>query len=502
MASALRLESVSCRYVQLRDRPAAIREVSLDILAGECVLISGPSGGGKTTVLRCMNGLVPHFFRAEYTGRTLIFGEETTRLSLPEIATRVGTVFQNSEAQLLTTTVEAEVAFGVENLGVAPAEGRARCEWAMRVAGVEHLRARLVSALSGGEKQRVVIASVLAMRPPILLFDEPLSNVDPLGARNFVVQLEALKAAGVTTVIVEQRARQFFGIADRLIWIEAHRVTHDGPIADHGPAALALGPIRPGRGWSPLPASAEGDAPDAEAPEARVDFERVSFRYPDGPDVLRDITLSLKPGQWVSVVGKNGIGKTTLAKLMNGLLRPTRGLVRVCGLETNRHTVRALSRVVGYVFQNPLHSLHAMTIEGEVGFYPTNQGWPRERVRRSVEASLGALGLHEHAAESPFVVSAGEQQRVSVAAVVAGGPRVLVLDEPTLGMSRTDLDRLLEMIGRVTAEGRLLITITHDLDLVRQSDRLVVLADGALYADGAPEAILTPDFIDAVFARA
>jgi energy-coupling factor transporter ATP-binding protein EcfA2 len=498
---ALEVERLSFRYA--RRREWALRDVSLEIAPGECVLIAGPSGGGKTTLLRCLNGLVPHLYQGQYEGRASVFGSEVPSLAVAAIATRVGTVFQNPDGQMLTSTVESEVAFGVENLGVPADEGRVRCEAALQFVGITHLRHRPVTTLSGGEKQRLAIAGTVVMRPSILLFDEPLSNIDPAGASEFLAHLAGLRQAGFTVVIVEQRVQQVRALADRIVWLEDHTVVGDDKCA----VSLAA---RARPRFAAAPDSREGeDAPASEVkrrgalrvtpPDRVVAFERVSFRYPYGPEVLAEISLALEAGSWVSVIGRNGCGKTTLAKLTSGLLRPTAGRVTVGGLDTSSHSSRALCAVVGYVFQNPLHALHASTVKEEVAFYPKNLRWSKDDVERSVDAALAAVRLGGQGDESPFVLSGGEQQRVAIASVISGRPRVLILDEPTLGMTGPDLEALRLFIGTLTAQGRLVITITHDLELVRYSDRVVVLSGGDVCADGPPTGILSDEFVAGVF---
>jgi len=494
LTSALRIERLSFRYA--RRREWALRDVSLEIGPGECVLISGPSGGGKTTLLRCLNGLVPHLYQGQYEGKACIFGAEVSMLSVAAIARRVGTVFQNPDGQMLTSTVESEVAFGVENLGIPADEGRARCQAALEFVGITHLRHRAVGTLSGGEKQRLAIAGTVVMRPSILLLDEPLSNIDPGGVAEFLTHLSGLRQAGFTIVIVEQRVRQVLGVADRIIWLEDHAIVGDER-ASSSPARGASAPSRE--------AAANGESRSRSGPprltptDSAVEFERVSFRYPYGPDVLKKISLALEAGSWVSVIGRNGCGKTTLAKLTSGLLRPTVGRVTVGGLDTSSHAARALCAVVGYVFQNPLHALHAATVKEEVAFYPKNLHWGKNEIERSVDAALAAVRLCGQGDESPFVLSGGEQQRVAIASVISGHPRVLILDEPTLGMAEPDLEALRLFIATLTAQGRLVITITHDLELVRCSDRVVVLSEGGVCAEGPPTPILSNALVAEVF---
>ena len=498
--AAVRLEGVWYRYAQHPPEAWAVRDVSFEVPAGSAVLISGPSGGGKTTLLRCLNGLIPHFFAGEIRGRVELFGEDTRQLTLAQIACRVGTVFQNPDAHLLTTTVEAEVAFGVENLGIEAREGRCRCEWAMALTGADRLRGRLVGSLSGGEKQRVAIASVLAMRPRILLLDEPLSNLDPHGVQEFLDELPTLQAAGLTIVIVEQRIRQLADIVDRLIWLEDHRLQWEGPM-NAEPALEKCRPFyRERRRSAQAARSKNGSGLAATAAPARVEFDRVSYRYPHGARVLEDVSLVLEGGEWVCIAGKNGAGKTTLAKLMNRLLVPSGGRVVICGMETGSHRMRELSRMVGYVFQNPLHSLCSATIGEELSLYPRNQGHPGDEVRRRVGEVLALFGLDGRGNDSPFVLSGGEQQRVAIAGIVTGLPPIIVFDEPTLGMTSDDIERLVTLIGELKRAGHLVVMITHDLDLVRRADRVVVLADGGIHADGPPEVVITEGFVDAVFA--
>ncbi|HMH52055.1 MAG TPA: ABC transporter ATP-binding protein [Candidatus Acidoferrum sp.] len=501
LTSALKVERLSFRYA--RRREWALRDVSFEIAPGECVLISGPSGGGKTTLLRCLNGLVPHLYQGQYEGRASVFGSDVAGLAVAAIATWVGTVFQNPDGQMLTSTVESEVAFGVENLGVPADEGRARCEAALQFVGITHLRHRPVTTLSGGEKQRLAIAGTLVMRSSILLFDEPLSNIDPGGASEFLAHLSSLRQAGFTVVIVEQRVRQVRTLADRVIWLEDHTVASDERCSTTSAPrawlrfAEAAGSHEREDG---LAGEVKRRGPLRVAPsDVAVAFEGVTFRYPYGPEVLTDVSLALEAGSWACVIGRNGCGKTTLAKLTSGLLRPTGGRVTVGGLDTSSHSSRSLCGVVGYVFQNPLHALHASTVKEELAFYPKNLGWGKDEVELSVDAALAAVRLGGQAHESPFVLSGGEQQRVAIASVISGHPRVLILDEPTLGMTGPDLEALRLFIRTLTAQDRLVITITHDLELVRHSDRVVVLSDGCVCADGPPTRILSDEFVAGVF---
>ena len=410
-------------------RPA-VDDVSLEIEPGEFVALLGASGSGKSTLLRALAGLVPHFHGGRFAGRVLVGGHDTRTTHPAELAGAVATVFQEPEEQVVLTRVLAEVSFALENLGTPPAEIVPRALGALRTVGAEHLAGRPVAELSGGELQRVCLASALALEPELLLLDEPSSQLDPHAARAF---FEYARAQGCAVVVAEQRPELPLELADRVVFMRHGAVVDDLPPA-----------------WTEQPAPAEtASPPGADV----VSLEGVSFAYPGGPPVVAGQSLSLRRGEVVALVGPNGSGKTTLAKLAAGLLVPSAGRVTRAG--------RA-----GYLSQDPGRFLVAETVLAEVALAAG-----QERARRC----LDELGLLAFADRHPRDLSSGERERVAIATVLAIDPELLVLDEPTRGV---DPERKGELAGllRAQASSRATLVVTHDRAFATAvADRTVAL---------------------------
>jgi len=411
------------------ERPA-VDGVSLDIEAGEFVALLGASGSGKSTLLRALAGLVPHFHGGRFAGRVSVGGHDTRKTHPAQLAGTVATVFQEPEEQVVLTRVLAEVAFGLENIGTPPAEIVPRALRALHTVGAGHLAERPVAELSGGELQRVCLASALALEPELLLLDEPSSQLDPDAARAF---FEYARAQGCAVVVAEQRPELPLELADRVVFMR------DGVVVDDLPPAWADAP-------APAEAAARGGA-DV------VVLEGVSFAYPGGLPVVVDESLALLRGEIVALVGPNGAGKTTVAKLACGLLVPSTGRVTRVG--------RA-----GYLSQDPGRFLVAETVLAEVALAAG-----RERARRC----LDELDLLEFADRHPRDLSSGERERVAIAAVLAIEPDLLVLDEPTRGVDPERKAELADLL-RAQASSRATLVVTHDANFAAAvADRTVAL---------------------------
>jgi energy-coupling factor transport system ATP-binding protein len=418
-------------------RPA-LRDVSLEIEHGEVVALLGPSGSGKSTLLRALAGLVPHFHGGRFSGQVEVVGLDTRRSRPAELAGTVATLFQDPEDQVVFTRVEAEVAFGLENVGTPPAEIRPRAAAALVVVGAAGLADRPVAELSGGELQRVCLASVLALEPRLLLLDEPTSQLDPDGA---AAAIELARASGAAVVVSEQRPERVLDACDRVLFLEEGRIVLDAPREE----ALARLPET----WRPreheLPA-----ADPAGEPVCRV--ENVSFAYDDHA-VLRGVHLELGRGEIVALLGPNGSGKTTLCKLATGLLEPQTGRV----VRTGRAC---------YLSQDPGRYLVAERADEEVALAV---GGDLGRAR----AALAQVGLAAHADRHPRDLSSGERERLAVAAVLVPDPDLLVLDEPTRGVDPARKDELAEQL-RSQAPARATLVATNDHTFAAAvSDRVV-----------------------------
>jgi len=477
------LEGVGYRYPEA-DRPALV-EVSAAIEPGQVILLRGASGSGKSTLLRCLNGLVPHSTGGEFHGRVIVCGLDTRRHAPRELATHIGFVFQHPDAQFVLDDVEAELAFGMENLGLAPPLMRKRVEEVIDQVGINHLRRRRIDSLSGGERQRVAIAAALAVHPKALVLDEPTSQLDPQAAEDVLqVVMRLVAELGMTTVIAEHRVERIAPLVDRIWTLEA------GVLKDQSPrTALAEGGARPPvvdlalrAGWTPIPLGLRearihaptltlprrGREPMPQVSTAPVlcSVDKLEHRYDGGAPAVRGVTLSVRRGQITALMGRNGSGKTTLLKLIAGLLRPQRG------------TVQADTRTA-YVPQDADALLFAATVEDEL------RGQTNE-----VAAPFHAW-LHRY----PRDLSSGERQQLAIA-VVAAQADLLLLDEPTRGLDPVVKKALSSFLRMRASAGAGIVIATHDVEWsARTADRVLLMAEGEIYADGPPGAVLSDSLV-------
>jgi energy-coupling factor transport system ATP-binding protein len=508
--SPLLVENLSFRY-RLRPEPA-LRDVSLELKPGEIVLIAGASGCGKTTLARCVNGLIPRSYRGERTGAVSVFGREVMDMPLAEVSQQVGTLLQDPERQIVASFVRGEIAFGPENLGLPAAEIDGRIHAVAERLGLEDLLDRQTFTLSGGEKQKVALAGALAMQPSILLLDEPLASLDPASAHEALAVFRRLADEGTSILLIEHRVEDALAARpDRMLYMAEGEVRYLGPI-DRLPPAVDPREVKLPARWvtqwmrragadSSAPKAAPIRRPGPESGELLVRFEGVSFAYDDGPTVLRDVSLDVRRGDLIAVLGPNGAGKSTLVKHAIGLVKPRQGRVLVGGKDTRQASVAQTARAVGYVFQSPSHMLFAPTVREELSFGPANLGFSTDETRRSVEESVTALNLSSLEDYSPLGLSFGQQKRTTIAAVVAMRSRVLIMDEPTAGQDFANYTRFMDALCRATGDGAAstltthfgaTLFITHDLDIaVTYANRVVLISEGRVVADGRPEEVLS-----------
>lgn len=490
------LENVSFRY---RDRQGtAIRGISFSAAPGELLLLAGASGCGKTTLIRAINGLIPRSYKGELSGKILVQGQETAGMPLARISQMVGTVLQDPERQILGTKVINEVAFGLENMGLPRAEIIRRAEDALAYLNISHLRDRETFNLSGGEKQKVALAGVLAMKPSILLLDEPLASLDPASAQEALTMIRRLADEGLTILMVEHRVEDVLSIRpSRVMYMSEGEIRYLGDAAGLAEAVDFREVKLPARQIA-LRAARE-DAParitllpgtHAAASAPLVQFENVSFGYETGREVLHGINLEIQPGDVIAVLGPNGAGKTTFVKHAIGLLKPKAGRVLVNGRDTRQASVAEIASTLGYVFQSPSHMLFAPTVREELAFGPKNLRHPAEQIEQDVKRALEIVNLSERENDPPLSLSFGQQKRVSIAAILAMRSKILVMDEPTAGQDYRNymnfMDAILQMPGFEAV-----LFITHDVDLaVIYANRVILVADGTVRADGRPQDVL------------
>ena len=507
--SPLVIENLSFQY---RTRPeTALENISFELKPGEMLLIAGSSGCGKTTLARCINGLIPRSYRGERKGKVLLHGREVSEFQMAEIAQTVGTLLQDPERQIVASNVYNEIAFGPENLGMPRMEIIARVEDTLKRLKIEHLRERETFNLSGGEKQKVALAGLLAMNPSILLLDEPLASLDPASAYEALEVFRSLADEGKTVVLIEHRVEDAITARpDRLMYMEAGQVKYLGPITDL-PTEINHKEVKLPAEWVVKRVQQSGEkvekvepavgGDDAKRGEPLVVFENVDFRYSDdAPLILKDVNLEIRRGDLIGVLGPNGAGKSTLIKHAIGLLKPTNGRVLVEGNDTQTMSVAQIARVLGFVFQSPTHMLYAPTVREELEFGPKNLEFKTEIIRSAVAESIETVNLKGFEEYPPLGLSFGQQKRTTIAAVLAMRSKIMVMDEPTAGQDYANYTHFMDAMCKPPANGRQSLVasnfdatlfITHDLDLaLTYANRILLFGDKHVVADGSPEEVL------------
>lgn len=494
---AILVENLTFRY---RDRQEpAIQDLTLNLQRGELLLLAGTSGSGKTTLLRCLNGLIPRSYKGELSGRILVQGQDISGMRLAQISQLVGTVLQDPERQILGSRVRNEVAFGLENLGLSRAEIHQRVDEALAYLNIPHLRDRETFSLSGGEKQKVALAGVLAMRPQVLLLDEPLASLDPASAQETLQIVRRMVDEGMSILLIEHRVEDVLKIQpDRVLYLTSGQTRYFGPVpglihmVDYREIKLPAEQILELAKDQPAPERLEAlPSTKGKSPDPLVQFEHVGFGYESGKEVLHGVDLSIYRGDVIAVLGPNGAGKTTLIKHAIGLLKPKTGRVLVEGRETRDLSVAQIASTLGYVFQSPSHMLFAPTVAEELSFGPKNLGHSPEKIEKEVNEAVEIVHLSGHEADPPLSLSFGQQKRVSIAAILAMRSKILVMDEPTAGQDYRNyldfMDSILEMPGFEA-----ILFITHDIDLaVIYANRVLLVNGGRIVADGKPEDVLS-----------
>lgn len=527
---AICLDQVSFTYADAET--PALRNVSLRVQQGEMVVIMGASGAGKSTLVKCLNRVIPVLQTGQLTGEVRLFGRRLVQEKVGELASTVGMVFQDFEAQLFSTTVRDEIVFGMEQLGVERSEMQRRLTEVLSQVGLSGFEGRDPTTLSGGQKQRLAIAALLALRPHILVLDEPTTDLDPEGRQEIFALLARMRTEGFTLVVVEHELAAAVD-ADQIVLLSAGEVIAAGPPARLLPQieSLARYGVRPrdfdrlfqtlgineyprdieeavallgktgtlrqvqhkrereSRRCSQLQEGNHCQLPQVcsfRSSPPLLHLQSLTHVYPGSAPAVCEVTLTIEEGEFIALLGQNGSGKTTLAKHMSGLLAPTQGQVFLRGQELSRVPLHRLAQEVSYVFQNPDHQLFADTVAEEVAFGPRNIGLAPAEVNARVQEALAAVGLSDVRDHDPFLLGKGERQRLAVAALLALRPSVLILDEPTTGLDYVEQRRMMELLRGLHREGRTIIIITHVPWVAAEyAERALLMAQGRLLWDGS-----------------
>ena len=490
----LEVEGLTFRY--RRASEPAIRNLSLRLEAGEVLVVAGPSGCGKSTLIRAINGLIPHAYRGDLGGSVRLEGRLTADMRLREIALLVGTMLQDPAKQIVGSSVEGELAFGPENLGLDRGEIRSRIGEVMERTGIGSLAGRETAWLSGGERQLLAMAGTLMMRPRLFVIDEPLANLDPETASRLLKVLRELANQGHAVVLVEHRVEEALELRpDRVLYLDQGETLFlgdvDGFLRTADPASVKLPfPVvldhlrRAGAATTPTPTQKRNSDPG----DARLAYEQVAIDLGERR-VLDGVSAAFGSREIVAVLGPNGSGKTTMLRAAMRLVEPASGRILIDGEPARSRTTAELARIFGYVFQSPSQMLFARTVQEELLFGPRNMGMlPADPQALAVEAldrtSLSDVeGILER---PPLTLSFGQQKRLALAIALALRPATLVLDEPSAGQDHRSSAAFMDAIRAIPGLESIYL-ITHDVDLaLSHADRILVLRDGRVAADGPP----------------
>jgi len=530
MTAIISLQNVTFTYA-IANSPA-LREVSLAVPVGQICGVVGRAGAGKTTLCALCAGFIPNFYDGRISGGAMVDGQDVIQHPVAELVRHVGLVSSNPFSQISGArfSVYEEVGFGLENLGLPYEEMVERIAWALDALQLGELRDRSPYGLSGGQQQRMVIAATLAMRPPVLVLDEPTAQLDPPATEHLADILRNLAHQGTTILFAEHRLDWTAGLADRVVVLDGGQIIAEGPpettltdpllldrqIGWPRAATLAAAAREQGR-WPtgrPLPSTLDGlvaglravddrrkgtidraptndgaETPRAARPTPHAPFvalEDVHFTYPGGVEALRGVSVAVGVGERVALLGRNGAGKSTLVRHLNGLLRPTAGRALVSGTETSKTTVAKCARQVGIVFQDIRNQLFARTVRDELAFGPRNLGYSPARIDALVDRALRALKLQDVANEHPYDLPPAWRRLVAIAAVLAMDSTLLVLDEPTAGLDSASIALLTALAHDLAAQGKSVLVVSHDLDFCFEAlDRVILLREGHAVLDSA-----------------
>ncbi|GGC79505.1 putative HMP/thiamine import ATP-binding protein YkoD [Thalassobacillus devorans] len=488
--------------------------LNLSLSKGETTLLLGPSGSGKSTLMYTLNGLYPEELDGKLTGERLYRERPYESFNPGELSRGIGVVFQEPESQFCMLTVEDEVAFGLENLDTPPDVIAEKVDRALGLVGLSDVKEATITSLSGGMKQKLALACVLAMEPELIILDEPTSLLDPHSRQAFVETVISLQQEkGLGLLIIEHNLDEWLAYVDRCLLMNRNgKLFYDGPLAqgfhEHYETIKKEGIWMPHLFRTAYQLMQQGVINDRKA--FPLELEAISRHIPHGffkgkiplssamphlslenvsyKHIIHPVTSTIHKGEWVAIVGANGAGKTTLSLLLAGLMIPSGGTITLNGNCLEDYRSESLWQEVGYVFQSPEHQFVADTVFEEVAFGLRLQERPESEVEERTEVMLEHYGLTAHKDRHPYTLSQGQKRRLSIATMMVENQGLLVLDEPTFGQDEHSAQEIIALLQQRQQEGATLVMVTHDMELVDQhADRALVMENGSLAFDGSPE---------------
>ena len=546
----IEIQELTFKYTDSKKN--ALENITLNIEKGDFIGIIGESGAGKTTFCSCLNGIIPHHYTGDFFGSVKVEGQDTFDIKPDKLALKVGSVFQDIEIQIVSYFVEDEILFGLENFGVPADQIESRITEALEALDITDLRHREISTLSGGQKQKVVFASILALQPEYLILDEPTGELDPASSLQIFKLLKKLnEEKGITIIIAEQKIMLLCEFVKKLIVLEKGTVVHYGEIRStlthqremeeagiNCPRVLTLTGKMMDEGLTPKDMKkedriclntqeaaefikkalrqAQGPQKNNQGPQKNnqeaqrlqeskigvsepvkgqkdsntvLQLQNVNFSYNSTANV-HNLNVKIEKGDFTAIIGSNGAGKSTFSKLCNGLLQPSEGDVFVLGENTRRKKVSDLAKHIGFLFQNPDRQICCNTVEEEIAFSLKNNGLADEEIKARVAATIQEFGFDPKV--EPFNMSRGQRQRLCLACLIALNPEILILDEPTTGLDYRECMEIMGRIQQLNENGTTVIMVCHDMEVVLDfAKTLIVMNKGEILAQGETRTILS-----------
>ncbi|MBI4155047.1 ABC transporter ATP-binding protein [Candidatus Woesearchaeota archaeon] len=474
MVNVIDVKSLSYNYLQ--EKNLILKDISFTVKEGEVYGIIGPSGCGKSTLLLALSGLIPYSIKGEITGNVMVNGKDISKSNLAELSQNVQLLFQSPDSQLFALNVEDEITFGLENLNFPWFEIERRLNNVLEELGIENLRNRSIEELSSGQKQKVALASILAMEPKILLFDEPTANLDQFSIKGLVGVIKELRRKH-TIVIVEHNVELITEVCDRVLLIDNGKVLVEDKTENVFKSKEYGEVMLPPHNIKEIISKIERIKNESNG-RTLLEIKDLNFKYPNNVRALSDVHLKIGKGDFVGILGLNGSGKSTLVLNIIGILKGS-GKILLDHKDISKNDVYERTKKIGYVFQNPNYQLFEENLYNEIAFGLKNIGLSEKEVKNRVEEVLHIINLAEFRDSDPHALSVGQKRRVSVASILAMKPEIIIVDEPDTGLDHKNAKELMGYIKELNESGKTIILISHSIELIAEyCNRIIGMKDG------------------------
>lgn len=481
-----------------QEKAPVLKNIDFEINQGDFIVITGGVASGKSVLLHCITGTIPHYHQAELRGKVMIMGQDVREVPLNRMSDYVGYMMQEPQNQIISLEVWEDVAFGLANLEIPLKQIKQRVKSTLEFVGLAGYEKRQTSSLSGGQAQRVVLAGVLALNAPILILDQPTAELDPLGRYELYQRLGQLnKARKLTIVLVMDRMEEVLNYANRVFYLQDGEIAKEYSPRDYYEEQIAqrkstlkhLAPSAAFDSDTSLANTSLSDTSDSNtysfcSKETIAEISHVSYRYKNNLPGCEDINLKIRRGDFLAVIGLNGSGKSTLAKMLIGLLKPSKGEIKVFDQPLNNKNLPQIRSRMGFLFQNPDYQIFAGSLEEEVGFSLKLRGVPAEVIEQRVNESLNFVGLLDYKKLHPQRLSRGQRQLLALASILVSDPEFIIADEPTSGLDENQGYLIMDKLFALAKTGKTILLITHDLTMAQNySNRLVALHNQRIQLD-------------------